>query len=316
MKRIKLGNTDLEVSTIAFGGNVFGWTVSEKESFVLLDEMFEKGLTFIDTANNYSHWASGNVGGESEVIIGKWFKQSKKRHDIVLSTKVGGSMKGVERGLSRQQIITGVDASLTRLQTDYIDLYFSHHDDLITPIEEVMEAYQELIKVGKVRYLGASNLTAARISESNTLAKSREWSKYEVLQPLYNLFDRSIFEQEYLPLAKDKNLAVMSYFALANGFLSGKYNSIEETYGTAREDMLKGYFTERGIRILNAVKEVAYKYNATSSEIAIAWQLFQECRIIPIVSATTQGQLKCLLKSTNINLTNEDMLLLNKASEL
>ncbi|MDR2222533.1 MAG: aldo/keto reductase [Flavobacteriaceae bacterium] len=314
MNYYKLGNTELKVSSIAFGGNVFGWTVQEKESFALLDEMFDKGLTFIDTANNYSHWVSGNAGGESESIIGKWFKKTKKRHEIILSTKVGGSMKDVERGLSREQIISGVDASLRRLQTDYIDLYFSHHDDLNTSLEETIQVYQELIKAGKVRYLGASNLSAMCIKESNSIAIGNGWQKYDVIQPLYNLFDRVQFEEEYIPLVEEENVAVMSYFALASGFLTGKYASIEDTYGIPRQEMLKHYFTERGLRILKSLKEVACKYNAPCSEVAIAWQLFQKNRIVPTVSATSLEQLTDLLHSVKLELTEEDIILLNQVS--
>ncbi|MEC4112927.1 aldo/keto reductase [Myroides pelagicus] len=316
MKKYVLGKSDLYVPKLCFGGNVFGWTLDERASMRMLDALYDNDLTFIDTANNYSHWVQGNSGGESEAILGKWFRESKKRHDIVLSTKVGGSMQGVERSLSRQAIIQGVDASLMRLRTDYIDLYFSHHDDLDTPIEETMEAFNHLLKVGKVRYLGASNLSADRIERSNAIARTKGWAEYIALQPLYNLYDRSKYEQEYQPLVDKEKLAVMSYFALASGFLSGKYDSIEDTYGIAREEMLKDYFSERGTRILNAIKVVAQRHNVTCSEVAIAWQLFQEYRIIPIVSATTQQQLNSLLNSINLPLTTEDMLLLNSASEL
>ena len=315
MKQIKLGETDLQVSQIAFGGNVFGWTLNEAESLRLLDELFDKGITFIDTANNYSHWVPGNQGGESEAILGKWFKQQKKRHGMVLSTKVGVTMGDTTKGLSKQNILHAVDQSLQRLQTDYIDLYFAHHDDLTVPQEETMEAFQELIKQGKVRSLGASNLTAERIQTANTIALEKNWTPYQVLQPLYNLYDRSSFEQEYLPIIKEKNLGAMTYFALASGFLSGKYASIQDIENSPRKDMVKQYFDERGMHILEKLKHVAEHYHTSMTSVAIAWQLHQEGVSTPIVSTTSKAQLKELLQATTINLAPETILELTKASQ-
>ncbi|MCC9042312.1 aldo/keto reductase [Myroides sp. M-43] len=314
MRINKFGKSDLYVPQLSFGGNVFGWTLDEKDSFKMLDELYDNGLTFIDTANNYSYWAPGNVGGESEAIIGKWFKEHKKRHDIVLSTKVGGSMNEVSRGLSKEQIVQGVDASLRRLNTDYIDVYFSHHDDLETNQEETMESFNDLVKAGKVRYLGASNLEADRISSSNALAKEKGWAEYIAIQPLYNLYDRVKYEQEYLPLVEKENLAVMSYFALASGFLSGKYRSLEDIEGSSRKDMVKGYINERGITILNQCDAIAKQHNATIAEVAITWQLHKPTISTPIVSATSSTQLKSLVRSMEIKLSVEEVALLDKAS--
>lgn len=299
---------------ICFGGNVFGWTVDEKTAFHLLDSMLDQGINFIDTANNYSYWAPNNVGGESEIVLGKWFKATRKRHQVILSTKVGGSMQGVERGLSRTQIIKAVDASLTRLKTDYIDLYYTHHDDLNTPLEEVMRTYNELIQQGKVRYLGASNMAADRIVESNIIAKQKEWQGYEALQPLYNLYDREKYETEYLALVEQNNWSVMPYFALASGFLTGKYRSLEDIENSSRKDFVKKYINERGLTIIDECGRIAKTYGASITEVALAWLLQQSTISAPIVSATNMMQLQSLIKATQLILTAEDVKELNKAS--
>lgn len=315
MSNNKLGKSDLYVPQLSFGGNVFGWTLDEKESFKMLDELYDNGLTFIDTANNYSHWVPGNTGGESEAIIGKWFKEHKKRHNIVLSTKVGGTMGDGSKGLKPEYIIKCIEESLQRLNTDYIDLYFSHFDDLETDQDETMGVFNDLVKAGKVRYLGASNLEADRISSSNALAKEKGWAEYIAIQPLYNLCDRVKYEQEYLPLVEKENLAVMSYFALASGFLSGKYRSLEDIEGSSRKDMVKGYINDRGIAILNQCDAIAKQHNATIAEVAIAWQLHKPSISTPIVSATSSTQLKSLVRSMEIKLSVEEVTLLDLASE-
>ena len=315
MTKYKFGKSELYVPALSFGGNVFGWTLDEKESFKMLDELYDNGLTFIDTANNYSHWAPGNVGGESEAIIGKWFKESKKRHDIVLSTKVGGRMGDGTKGLKREYIEGCVDASLKRLNTDYIDLYFSHYDDLETSQEETMETFNNLVKAGKVRYLGASNLEVERIESSNAIAREKGWAEYIAIQPLYNLYDREKYEHEYLALVEEEKLAVMSYFALASGFLSGKYRNLEDIEGSSRKDMVKGYINERGMRIIDQLEILAKQHNATIAEIAIAWQVHKPSISTPIVSATSSSQLKSLIRSTEIKLSVEEIALLDKVSE-
>lgn len=314
MEKKKLTN-ELSISRICFGGNVFGWTLTEKESLHMLDELHDQGINFIDTANSYSHWVEGNVGGESERILGKWFATSKKRQDIVLATKVGGGMQGVEKGLTRQQIVDGVDASLQRLGTDYIDLYYSHHDDLNVGVEEIMGTFQELIQAGKVRTLGASNLSGERLIESNRIAEVKGWTKYIALQPLYNLYDREQFEKEYAEIVKKENIAVMPYFALASGFLSGKYRTKEDLEGSARKMMVEHYLNERGIGILDALTQIAKKYQATSAEVAIAWLLHQPVITAPIVSATNVKQLQSLIRATQIELDSDDLSRLSDSSQ-
>lgn len=314
MKRKRL-QEGINVAEICFGGNVFGWTLSEKDSLRMLDELHEQGINFIDTANNYSHWVEGHVGGESERIIGKWFIESKKRHDVVLATKVGGGMQGVDRGLTRQQIIKGIDASLQRLRTDYVDLYYSHHDDLNIGVEEIMGAYQELIQAGKVRTLGASNVSAERVIESNQIAEGKGWAKYIALQPLYNLYDREKYEKEYKSMVIENKLTVMPYFTLASGFLSGKYKSKEDLEGSARKSMIEPYLNERGLHILDTLAKVAQKHEVTSAEIAIAWLLHQPTVTAPIVSATTVAQFQHLITATRIHLDMEDLIRLEKGSQ-
>lgn len=314
MKRKNL-NAEMSIAPICFGGNVFGWTLDEKASLRMLDELHDQGINFIDTANSYSHWVEGNTGGESERILGKWFAESKKRQDIVLATKVGGGMQGVEKGLTRQQIVDGVDASLQRLRTDYIDLYYSHHDDVNVGVEEIMGTFQELIQAGKVRALGASNLSGARLLESNQVAEAKGWTKYIALQPLYNLYDRAQFETEYKDIVIQEKLAVAPYFALASGFLSGKYKTAADLEGSARKMMVEHYLNDRGLAILDALAKTAQKHQATSAEIAIAWLLHQPVITAPIVSATSSTQLQSLVRSTTIQLDIDDLAALETASQ-
>ncbi|MHC5200975.1 aldo/keto reductase [Myroides sp. LJL119] len=315
MDKFKFGTTDLMVPRVCFGGNVFGWTLSEKESFYMLDMLLDYGLNFIDTANNYSHWVSGNAGGESETIIGKWLQQSGNRSKIVLSTKVGGTMGDGSKGLKGDYIKKSLQESLVRLNTDFIDLYFSHYDDLQTPQQETMHVYNDLVTQGKVRFLGASNLSAQRIVSANAIAREQGWHSYSAIQPLYNLYDRETFEKEYLPIAKQENLAVISYFALASGFLSGKYKNLQDAEHSKRKDMVVKYFNARGSRILQAVADIANKYNVTMSQVAIAWQLHRAHITAPIVSATSKIQLHELVNCVTLDLTQEDMQQLNSASD-
>ena len=224
MEKRKLGNTDLHVAPIAFGGNVFGWTIDEQTSFGILDRFVDAGFNLIDTANVYSRWKQGNQGGESETIIGNWLKSRQNRDQVIIATKVGADM-GNGKDISKANILKEVDNSLRRLQTDYIDLYFSHYDDEQTPATETLEAYDELIKAGKVRWIGASNFSAARLKESLEVSKSAGLPKYEVFQPEYNLYNREQYETAYEPIIKEYQLGVTNYYALASGFLSGKYRS-------------------------------------------------------------------------------------------
>ena len=314
MEKFKFGSTQLMVPKVCFGGNVFGWTLSSKESLYLLDVLYEKGLTFIDTANNYSHWAEGNSGGESEAIIGKWLKQSHKRDKMVIATKVGGQLKGVERGLSPKDIKTNLEASLKRLNTDYVDIYFAHHDDPLCEQHLTMHAFNDCVVQGKVSYLGASNFSAQRVLSANKISFSNGWHAYSVLQPLYNLYDREKFESEYLSMVKEQNMAVMSYFPLASGFLSGKYHQEEDLVGNQRASMLSRFFTPRGKQILKALSQVAKRYGCSMAEVAIAWQFTREGITLPIVSVTSKQQLQSLIDACSLVLDATDLEELNLAS--
>lgn len=314
MKTKLFGNTDLIVPPICFGGNVFGWTLDEKESFKLLDELYDKGLRFIDTANNYSRWAPGHIGGESETILGKWFKLSKKRNDIVLATKVGGRMGDGTKGLAPDYIRSSVEASLRRLQTDHIDLYQSHYDDLDVSQEETMFVFNELIQEGKVRFIGASNLEPNRIVSANQIAKERGWATYKSVQPLYNLYDRQKFEEEYSPVVLEEKLAVMSYFALASGFLTGKYRTEADIENSKRKDMVKGYLNERGFRILDALEKVAKNHHVSLAQVATTWQINKPEITTPIISVTSSVQLNDLIDGCSLKLSKEEMEFLDRES--
>ncbi len=310
----KLGKSDLYVSPIAFGGNVFGWTLDQQQSFRILDAFVAAGFNFIDTADTYSSWAPGNHGGESETIIGQWLKQRGKRDDVVIATKLGGDMGDGKKGLSADYIAKAVDASLKRLGTDYIDLYQSHYDDPETPVEETMQAFNGLIQSGKVRHLGASNLSAERIVQSNRFAAANELRGYISLQPLYNLYDRQKFETEYLPAVGAEGLAVITYYALASGFLSGKYRGEADFGKSPRGGGIKKYLDERGFRILKALDRVSAETGAPAAQLALAWQLHKPAVTAPIASATTEKQLQDLVTAANLKLTDEQLALLDEAS--
>jgi aryl-alcohol dehydrogenase-like predicted oxidoreductase len=305
MERRRLGESGLEVSTLCFGGNVFGWTVDEEASFRLLDQFTDAGFNFIDTANTYSSWVPGNVGGESETIIGKWLKRSSKRQDVVIATKVGSEMNG-EKGLSKAYIKRSVEESLTRLQTDYIDLYQSHYDDPETPVEETLQAYSELIGEGKVNAIGASNFSKER------LEKALEWSKralpkYETLQPLYNLMERHEFEATLEPVCAKYNVSVIPYYALASGFLSGKYRTENDLSKSVRGPGVKKYLNEKGLGVLAALDEVAADCNASQSQVALAWLISRPVVASAIVSATNQSQLNDILKAAQLKLSRQHL---------
>src|SRR5690606_4287531 len=316
MKKIKFGQSDLQVSPIAFGGNVFGWTLDEQRSFDILDALVASGINFIDTADTYSTWVPGNRGGESETIIGKWMKARGNRKDLVIATKLGGDMGNGKKGLSAKYVEEAVEASLTRLGTEYIDLYQTHYDDPETPVAETMEALGGLVKAGKVRYLGASNLSADRIAESNQFAQTKNLSPYISLQPLYNLYDREKLENEYLPLVERFDLAVIPYYALASGFLTGKYRGEEDTPKSPRGGGMKQYFNDRGWAILKAMDEVSEEVNAPLAQIAIAWQLHKPYITAPIASATSEAQVKDLIAAASLALNHEQIEKLDKASEV
>ncbi|MHB9056402.1 MAG: aldo/keto reductase [Paludibacteraceae bacterium] len=312
--RVKFGKTDLFVSKITFGGNVFGWTLDENGSFEILDAFIDAGFNFIDTADMYSTWVPGHRGGESEAIIGKWLKSRKNRDKVVIATKLGNEVEG-KKGLSKSYMKLAVENSLKRLQTDYIDLYISHVDDPETSVEETMEGFNYLIKEGKIRFIGASNLSADRIAQSNQFAYENNLNGYISLQPLYNLYDREKFEKEYLQLVHYENLAVTSYYGLASGFLSGKYRTeADGTKSPRGGGIVKNYLNKRGKCILSAMDIVSNETGAPLSQIALAWQLYKPYITSPIASATTVSQLNDWKGATNLHLTEEQILLLDKAS--
>src|SRR5215203_3115793 len=314
MEKRKLA-TGIEVAPLAFGGNVFGWTIDEKTSFKLLDSFTGAGFNLIDTADVYSHWKPGNKGGESETIIGNWMKQRSNRDKVIIVTKVGGAFGDGNKCLAKQYILKAAEDSLRRLQTDYIDLYLSHWDDLNTPVSETIEAYAQLVKEGKARTIGASNLSAERLLESLQFSTENGLPRYEVLQPEYNLYNRQKYEQEYEPICQEKGLGVINYFALASGFLTGKYRSQDDIDKSVRGGgVIKSYLNERGLRILDALDQVAKKYQTTPASISIAWLLARPSITAPIASATSIEQLNDLIKATQLELSSDAVALLNEAS--
>jgi aryl-alcohol dehydrogenase-like predicted oxidoreductase len=315
LEKRKFGKSTLLVGPLALGGNVFGWTADEATSFKILDTFLDSGLNLLDTADAYSTWVPGHTGGESETIIGKWFKQSGKRDKVILATKVGSEMGPGKGGLSRKYILAEAEESLRRLRTDYIDLYQSHKDDPNTPVEETLSAYADLVKQGKVRFIGCSNFTAARIEESLKVSKERGYPEYVSLQPNYNLNDREDYEKNLEPTVMKHGLGVIPYFALASGFLTGKYRSKEEALKAPRAGMLAKYFTERGMRIVATLDKVAKRNNATPGQIALAWLMARPSITAPIASATNLEQLNHLIAATRLRLDPASIEQLNVASE-
>ena len=310
----KLGNSGLEVRPLALGGNVFGWTVDEATSFRLLDGFVAAGFNLIDTADMYSRWVPGNQGGESETIIGNWFKRSGKRGDVVLATKLGYEMGPGEKGLSKRYILQAVERSLKRLQTDYIDLYQSHVDDASTPLEETLEAYGELIRQGKVRAIGASNYTADRLAQALEVSKQSGYPSYHCLQPLYNLYDRAPFEDGLQSICRQAGLAVIPYYSLASGFLTGKFRSEQDLTKSPRGATVKKYLNDRGFRILKALDQVAERFRSTPTRVALAWLSSRPTVTAPIASATSLEQLGDLIESTRLELDGPAIELLTQAS--
>jgi len=314
MDKRKLGNTGFDVSPIVFGGNVFGWTIDEPTSFKILDEFFAAGGNFIDTADIYSRWKPGNQGGESETIIGNWLKRAGNRHKLVIVTKVGMDMGDGKTGLRKAHIIQSAEDSLKRLQCDYIDLYLSHTDDPTAPLEETLAAYQQLIKQGKVRAIGASNYKADRLAQALAISQEYDLPRYEVLQTQYNLYDRSDFELELEPFCVQNQISMISYWSLAKGFLTGKYRSESDLNKSVRGEGVRKYLNDRGFRILAALDKIAAKYNAQPASIALAWLLARPSVTAPIASATSLPQLESLIAATQIHLDNEAIEQLNQAS--
>lgn len=314
MKKVKLTNTDLKVTPINFGGNVFGWTLNEKQSFEILDAFVDAGFNFIDTADTYSWWVNG-VGGQSESILGKWMKARGNRDDLVIATKVGSQTKEHLNDVSKKHILKSVDESLQRLKTDYIDLYYTHFDDETTAIEETLSAYDEVIKAGKVRYIGASNISTKRLVESFEVAKKNNLQQYVALQPLYNLMERANYEKEYRPLVKKYDLSVMPYSSLASGFLSGKYRSENDLGKSVRGESLKRYLNEKGFAVLDALDKIANKHGSQPATVALAWQLAQSSITASIVSATSKSQLQTLINAPSLALDSEDLEQLDKLTQ-
>lgn len=311
MDKRTLGRSDLQIAPLVLGGNVFGWNVDEKTALTLLDAFLDAGFNALDTADSYSRWVPGHPGGESETIIGQWLKAGGKRDKIVLATKVGEDM-GEGRCLRKDYILRACEASLRRLQTDRIDLYQTHFDDEVTPVEETMAAYDALIRAGKVRAAGASNASPARLKASLAASKKLGLARYQTLQPLYNLSDRNEFEIGYADLCREEGIGVIPYYGLAAGFLTGKYRApADADKNPARGGRLKKYLDARGARILQALDDVAARHEAVPAQIALAWLIGRVTA--PIVSATNLKQLGEILQAPRIKLTPEDLATLDGA---
>jgi len=314
MEKRQLGNTNLHVYPITFGGNVFGWTIDEKTSHQLLDAFTGAGFNFIDTADVYSRWAPGNKGGESETIIGNWMKSKGNRNDVIVATKVGSDMGDGKKGLKKKYILQAAEDSLKRLQTDYIDLYQTHFDDEATSIEETLEAYAQLKQEGKVLHIGASNLTAERLRDSIAIAAETGLPAYETFQPHYNLYEREKFEAGLEPLCLGNGLGVLNYYSLASGFLTGKYRSEADLDKSQRGGGVAKYLDERGFKILAALDEVSKQLNSTPATVALAWLIHRPSVTAPIVSATSLKQLESIMKAPDLEITAHEIELLTQES--
>jgi aryl-alcohol dehydrogenase-like predicted oxidoreductase len=310
----ELGRTGLRVAPLAFGGNVFGWTADEATSFKLLDAFVDAGFNLVDTADVYSAWVPGHVGGESETVIGRWLKARGQRDRIVLATKVGMKLGEGRSGLSRRWIRQAVEDSLRRLQTDHIDLYQAHQDDTSTPLEETLSAFAELIREGKVRAIGASNHSASRLAEALQTSQRLGLPRYETLQPHYNLVERALYEAELEPLCRAEGLGVINYFGLARGFLTGKYRSEADLAKSVRGAGVKAYLNERGLRILAALDAAAARLQATPAQAALAWQIARPGITAPIVSATSAAQWQELAAAARLVLDAATVAELDQAS--
>lgn len=305
MQTRTLGRSGVQIAPIVLGGNVFGWTADEAASFAVLDAFVDAGFNAIDTADAYSIWVPGNRGGESEATIGRWLARRGRRDDVVIATKVGAELGPGRKGLAKGYIAQAVEASLARLGTDYIDLYQSHYPDAATPIEETLEAYGALIAQGKVRAIGASNYDAAGLAAALSAADGATRPRYESLQPHYNLYERAAYEQELEPLVLAEGVGVIPYYALAGGFLTGKYRSDADLAKSPRGGGVKKYLDARGLRILQALDDVAARYAATPAQIALAWLMARPSVTAPIVSATSVAQLEDVLKAARLTLDPE-----------
>lgn len=313
MEKRKLGRSDLFAAPWAFGGNVFGWTVDEPTAFKLLDAFVERGFNLIDTADSYPRWVEGNVGGESETMIGNWLHARGNRDAIVLATKVGSDM-GEGKNLRKEYILRAVEGSLKRLRTDHIDLYQTHWDDLDTPVEETLAAMDQLVKQGKVRWIGASNLGPGRLRRSLQVSKGMGLPDYVSLQMRYNLFSRRTLEEQYAAICEEHGLGILTYYSLASGFLTGKYRSKEDLGDRARKGDVKAYLNERGMGILAALDTVAERHGTKQATVALAWLMARPGVTAAIASATDVEQLGELASAAELVLSEEDQALLNEAS--
>ncbi len=314
MEKRQIGDSDLHIYPVVFGGNVFGWTIDEKTSFTILNHFTEANFNAIDTADVYSRWADGNSGGESETIIGKWMKQKKNRENIILMTKVGSDMGNNKKGLKKDYIIKAAEDSLKRLQTDYIDLYQTHFDDESTCVDETLEAYDQLKKDGKIRWIGASNMSLDRLKESLHVSADNQVPMYQSLQPHYNLYTRDKFEDGFEPITLGHKLGVIPYYSLESGFLSGKYRSKDDLSKSARGGNMEKYFNDRGFKILDALDQVSKEYNTTQAAVALAWLIQRPSVTAPIVSATSTKQLQSIIQAPKLELDANAIGLLTSAS--
>lgn len=304
-----------DYSKIILGGNVFGWTVDQAKSLQLLDYALEHGIHSIDTADMYQTWVTGHRGGESEAIIGEWLKGKKsQRNQIQIITKVGAPLSDTEHGLSAKYIKQAAEASLRRLKTDYIDLYFSHYADPKTAPEETLRAYEDLLTQGKIRAIGASNFSPEQLEQSLLASHQSNLPQYEYFQPGYNLVNRQTFEHQYQPICEKHNLKVMTYYSLAAGFLTGKYRKLEQIEQSARKGMILKYLNENSLNVLKALDILAEKYGAQLSEISLAWLMSKPIVTAPIASATSEIQIDSLLNATQLQLADEDVLYLDRIS--
>ena len=314
MERKTFGKSELSTAPIIFGGNIFGWTLDEKESFKMLDELLEMGYDTIDTADVYSRWAEGNRGGESEIILGKWMKDRGVRENVSIHTKVGSDMGQGGKDISKPYILKAIEDSLKRLRTDYIDLYYTHWDDDKTPVTETLEAYQELMEQGKVKHIGASNLSSERLKASLKASRTQGLPKYEVYQGQYNLLERDSFEGEIQEICMDNGLGVTTYFSLASGFLTGKYRKESDFIGKERRVFVENYLNGRGLAILEAMDPIADAHNISLAGVALAWIIQRPGVTAPIASATKPHHLKAFKEAISTTLTEEEMSILHKVS--
>jgi aryl-alcohol dehydrogenase-like predicted oxidoreductase len=303
--RITIPQTDLHVFPLCLGGNVFGWTADQEQSFEVLDAFVAKGGNFIDTADVYSEWAPGNSGGESETILGKWMAARGNRAEMIIATKV--SMLSSRPGLSANNILAAVDESLSRLQTDYIDLYYAHKDDPSVPLEETLGAFDLLIKAGKVRYIGASQHSGARLAQALSVSEARGLAKYSVLQNEYNLMERSVFEADSAPALKANRMQALPFFSLARGFLSGKYQPGVDI-DSVRASGVEGYKTERGWAIVAAITKIAADHAVSPSAVSLAWLRSQPSVAAPIASARTVEQLAEIMQVVELSSAELELL--------